>query len=153
MILGVQTSILAVVRPLGGVIDLVALGAVMCGLIAGPRRGARAALLFGFGFDLLIATPFGIKGMAYGLAAFAVGLLPPEPIRNVKFLVPFIGAGGAALATLGEGIIAAIFGRPEALSRDLLAAIVVTAATGFVVGPFMHRAIKWAMMSADRPRL
>jgi rod shape-determining protein MreD len=116
-VLGVQTSLLAEVRPFGGIVDLVALLAAMTGLVAGPRRGARAAFLFGVGFDLLIATPFGIKGLAYGLSAFAVGMLPAEPIRNLRFLVPIIAAGGAALATLTEGVVAAIFGRSEAISR------------------------------------
>jgi rod shape-determining protein MreD len=152
-VLGVQTSLLAEVRPFGGIVDLVALLAAMTGLVAGPRRGARAAFLFGVGFDLLIATPFGIKGLAYGLSAFAVGMLPAEPIRNLRFLVPIIAAGGAALATLTEGVVAAIFGRSEAISRDLLAAIVVTSTTAFLLAPFVVRMVRWAMMAGDRPRL
>jgi rod shape-determining protein MreD len=151
-VLGVQTSFLSEVRPFGGVVDIVAVLAAVTGLIAGPRRGARAGFMFGIGFDLLIATPFGIKGLAYGLAAFAVGLLPDEPITNVRFLVPMIAAGGAALAVLAEGIVAAIFGRGEAFSRDLFAAMIVSAAVGALLGPVAKRAVRWAMMGADRAR-
>lgn len=152
-ILGIQTSFLSEVRPFGGIVDLVAVLAAVTGLIAGPRRGARAAFVFGICFDLLIATPFGIKGLAYGLAAFAVGMLPAEPIQNLRFLVPIIAAGGAAMATLTEAVVAGIFGRAEAISRDLLAAMVVTAATAFVLAPVLVRMVRWAMMTADRPRL
>ncbi len=152
-VLGVQASFLSEVRPFGGIIDLVAILAAVTGLIVGPRRGARAAFVFGIGFDLLIATPFGIKGLAYGLAAFAVGILPAEPIQNLRFLIPIIVAGGAGMATLTEAIVAGIFGRGEAISRDLLAAMIVTAATGFVLAPVLVRMVRWAMMTADRPRL
>ena len=150
--LGVQTSLLAQVRPFGGIVDLLALLAAMAGLIAGPRRGARAAFMFGIGFDLLIATPFGIKGLSYGLAAFAVGMLPDEPIVNVRFLVPMTAAGGAALAVLTEGVVATVFGRSGALSRDLLASIIVTSAVAALLAPPMKRTVRWAMMSADRAR-
>jgi rod shape-determining protein MreD len=151
-LLGVQTSFLSEVRPFGGIVDIVAVLAAVTGLIAGPRRGARAGFMFGIGFDLLIATPFGIKGLAYGLAAFVIGTLPDEPITNVRLLVPMVAAGGTALAVLIEGVAAAIFGRPEAFSRDLLASIVVSAAVGALLGPLMKRLVRWAMMGADRAR-
>ena len=150
--LGIQTSFLSQVRPFGGIVDLMALLAAVAGLIAGPRRGARAGFMFGIGFDLLIATPFGIKGLSYGLAAFAVGLLPDEPIVNVRFLVPMTAAGGAALAVLTEGTVAAVFGRGEAFSRDLIASMVVTAAVAAVLAPPMKRVVRWAMMAGDRAR-
>ena len=151
--LGVQTSFLSAVRPFGGLIDLIAILAAICGLIAGPLRGARAAFLFGLCFDLLIATPFGIKALAYGLGAFAIGSLPDEPITNVRFLVPLTSAAGAAIAVLLEGLLAAIFGRSEAFSRDLFASMAVTGALAALIAPVMKRIVRWAMMSADRARL
>lgn len=153
VVLGVQSSILSEVRPFGGIIDLVAILAVVAGLVAGPRRGGRAAFVFGLVFDLLIATPFGIKGLAYGLAAVSIGLLPAEPISNLKFLTSIICASGAALATLMEGVVAAIFGRSEALSRDLLASMAVTAVLAALLGPLLLRVMRWAMMAADRGRI
>jgi rod shape-determining protein MreD len=153
LVLAIQTSLLAEVRPFGGVIDLVAMFAVLAGVVAGPMRGGRAGLLFGICFDLQIATTFGIKALAYGLVAMAIGAVAIEPVRTMRTLIPLVTAGGTALAVMVEALIAGIFGRGEALSRDLLAAMATSAAVAFLSAPFFVKAVRWAMLVAERPRL
>jgi rod shape-determining protein MreD len=57
VVLMLQTTLLAEVRPFGASVDLALLLAVCAGAAAGPVRGARAGLIIGFVLDLLLTKP------------------------------------------------------------------------------------------------
>lgn len=153
VVLGVQTSTLSELRVGHTVIDLVALLAVGAGIVAGPQRGGRIAFFIGFGFDLLLPTPFGVKSLVYGLTGFLAGLLPADPIENVRVVRIGAMAGMCAGLAFAEGPIAAMFGEAQAVSFALLTATAVGAVVGATLGPITLRVARWALMAGDQARI
>jgi cell shape-determining protein MreD len=153
IVLSVQTTILAQVRPFSVVIDIAAVFAMAAGLIAGPRRGLRVAFLLGVVFDLLVGTSFGLKPLAYSIVAFAVSLLPYEQILSVRLLAPLTLGVASGVAAMLEILLAALSGRENIVSLRVFVVFAVVAIADFVLAPLAVRTMRWSLMVGDRPRL
>ena len=152
LVLGVQTSTLARMRPGGSIIDIVAMLAVAAGIVAGPQRGARAGFMLGLAFDSQLQSPFGIKALTYGLAAFAAGMLPTEPLNNVRWVRAGAMAVAGAVVALGEMVIAAVFGQDQAVTLRGALGIPIGAIVGLLLGPLAIRVMRWTLMAGDHDR-
>ena len=74
LLAGAQAGLGTVWRPLGVKPDLVLLGVVTIGLLAGPRQALWAALIGGLFLDLLSVLPIGTHMLALSLAALVTAL-------------------------------------------------------------------------------
>ena len=107
----------------------------------------------GLGFDLLLPTPFGVKALTYGLTGFLAGMVPTDPVNDVRIVRIGVVAGFCAALGFAEGPVAAVFGQPEAVSFHLITAAIVGAIVGGALGPIALRVVRWALMAGDRPRI
>ncbi len=109
----IQVAIFPHLRLAGRVPDLGLVLAVAVAFDHGPEAGAIVGFLAGVGFDLFLATPLGLSGLAYALTAYAVGVLQGGVLRTPRWFTPVIGAVSglaAGLLFVGVGVLAGVDG-------------------------------------------
>ena len=61
VLLAIQTTLFADMKPFGETVDLMVLASVATGVVGGSQFGALAGFIFGVAFDLVLETPFGMS--------------------------------------------------------------------------------------------
>jgi len=100
VLLTIQTSWMAELRPFGTPGDLMLLLTIAAGMAAGPVRGATVGFIAGVAMDLVLLTPFGLSSLAYLGVGYAVGAIHDGVLRSapwipvvVAFVVSALGIG------------------------------------------------------------
>jgi rod shape-determining protein MreD len=75
IVISLQTTLFAEMRPFGVAAQLVLLFAVVSGSIYGSTIGALTGLIAGLMCDFILPTPVGLTSLALGLAGATAGLL------------------------------------------------------------------------------
>ncbi len=86
VVLTVQTTWLADLRPFGVTGDLLLLLAVAAGLVAGPERGAVVGFIAGMAMDLVLLTPFGLSALTYLAVGYVVGTVHAGVLRSAPWI-------------------------------------------------------------------
>ncbi|MFP5322490.1 MAG: rod shape-determining protein MreD [Acidimicrobiia bacterium] len=107
LLLTVQTTWLADLRPFGETGDLLLLLAIAAGMAGGPERGAVVGFVAGIGMDLLLLTPFGLSSLTYLAVGYAVGTVHDGVLRSapwIPLVVTFVATalGIAFYVVLGQ---------------------------------------------------
>lgn len=92
-----QIAIVADLRIVGAVGDLMLVVTVAAALTGGPDRGATYGFVAGLIFDLVLDSPFGLSALTYAVIGYGVGLLCGVLFRPTGWW-PLAVAAGAALA-------------------------------------------------------
>ena len=100
LLLTLQTTWMADLRPFGTPGDLLLLLTVAAGMASGPVRGATVGFVAGLAMDLVLLTPFGLSSLAYLAVGYAVGTIHDGVLRSapwipvvVAFVVSALGIG------------------------------------------------------------
>ena len=130
LVLTVQTTWMADLRPFGAPGDLLLLLAIAGGLVGGPLRGAIVGFAAGMAMDLVLLTPFGLSALTYLAVGYAVGAFHGGVLRSAPwipvvatFLASIVGIGFFVL--LGE-IFGQSFRIPELPTVVLVTAVINT---------------------------
>ena len=75
IVISLQTTLFAELRPFGVAAQLVLLFVVVSGSINGSTIGALTGLIAGLMYDFVLPTPVGLTSLALGLAGATAGLL------------------------------------------------------------------------------
>jgi rod shape-determining protein MreD len=146
VVVTLQTTLFVQMRPFGVVIDLLVGVAVVTGVCAGPEAGIMAGFVFGAAIDLLLTTPFGLSGLAYGLAAFLIGLLKSTiTMGQVWWLTASLVLAGSALGVGLYLVFGALTGQQGWIRPQMITEIVLSAGVAAVLSPITVRTQRWAM--------
>jgi rod shape-determining protein MreD len=148
--LAIQTGIVASIRPFDVTPDLMLLLAIASGLALGPERGAIVGAAVGFGFDLVLSTPFGLSALVYGLAAFAVGLVSPSSLRVSKWVPVFLTAMASAAAIVVYALLGSMFGLERAFTLRLVPTVFVVSVVNAALALPAVAVVRWAMHADER---
>lgn len=126
VLLTVQTTWLADLRPFGVVGDLMLLLAIAGGMAAGPVRGATVGFAAGLALDFVLLTPFGLTALAYLAVGYVVGSVHDGVLRSAPWIpvvVTFVAsaAGIVFYVILGQ-LVGQQFRLPELPSIVLVTA-------------------------------
>jgi rod shape-determining protein MreD len=156
LVLTVQTTWLAELRPFGAPGDLLLLLAIAAGMAGGPVRGATVGFVAGMAMDLVLLTPFGLSALTYLAVGYAVGTIHDGVLRSAPWIpvvVAFLAsiAGVVFFVVLGQ-LVGQQFRLPEltrvvAVTAVLNAVLVVPAL--FLTG-WIEKAAPDRMMGALR---
>lgn len=107
LLLTVQTTWLADIRPFGETGDLLLLLAIAAGMAGGPVRGAVVGFVAGIAMDLVLLSPFGLSSLTYLAVGFVVGTVHDGVLRSapwIPVLVTFLASafGIVFLVMLGQ---------------------------------------------------
>ena len=86
VVLTVQTTWLAELRPFGETGDLLLLLAIGAGMAGGPMRGAVVGFIAGIAMDLVLLTPFGLSALTYLAVGYVVGLVHDGVLRSAPWI-------------------------------------------------------------------
>ena len=107
VLLTVQTTWLADLRPFGETGDLLLLLAIAAGMAGGPQRGAAVGFIAGMAMDLILLTPFGLSSLTYLAVGYVVGTVHDGVLRSapwIPVLVTFLASvvGVVFFVVLGQ---------------------------------------------------
>jgi rod shape-determining protein MreD len=94
-----QIAIVADLRVVGAVGDLMLLVTVAAALTGGPDRGATYGFVAGLAFDLVLDSPFGLSALTYAVIGYGVGLVCVGLFRPTGWWTPAVAAAAALVAT------------------------------------------------------
>ena len=93
-----QVALFPQLRLLGVVPDLGLLFAMAIAWYDGSETGALFGFFVGSAYDLFLATPLGMSGLAYALCAWNLGLATGTIARRSRLLAAGIGFAGGLLS-------------------------------------------------------
>lgn len=86
LVLTVQTTWLADLRPFGETGDLLLLLAIAGGMAGGPVRGAIVGFAAGIAMDLVLLSPFGLSPLTYLAVGYVVGTVHDGVLRSAPWI-------------------------------------------------------------------
>jgi rod shape-determining protein MreD len=107
-----QIGIVADLRIVGAVGDLMLVVTVAAALTGGPDRGATYGFFAGLIFDLVLDSPFGLSALTYAVVGYAVGLVCGVLFRPTGWWPLAVGAVAALVATVFYTGIGHLIGSP-----------------------------------------
>ncbi len=123
LLLAVQTTWLADLRPFDVPGDVLLLFAIAGGMAAGPVRGATIGFIAGLALDFVLLTPFGLTALSYLAVGYVVGTVHDGVLRSAPWIpvvVTFVAtAAGIALYVILGQLLGQQF-RAENLPRIVL---------------------------------
>jgi rod shape-determining protein MreD len=146
VLLALQTTMLAELRPFGVSADIM-LGASVCaGIVAGAEQGAMVGFVYGVMFDLLLVSPLGLSAFAYGIAAFSVGalkaLITVGQAWWLTVMLIIAGSGGGIVLFAFSG---ALIGQQGWVRLHLVGDVLVIGGVNALIGLPLSALMKWAL--------
>lgn len=145
LMLGLQVSIFAHLRPFGIAPDLLLTAAVVGGVMGGPDYGAKNAFAAGLLLDLVVPGVFGLAAGVYGLFGYGVGAaaraLDPDDPR----VLPALAGVASFLATCAYGLGLGVLGSEQFVSQGLVWTSLGVAAYSIVLARFVRNGYSWVL--------
>jgi rod shape-determining protein MreD len=145
VLLAVQTTICADMKPLGETVDLMLLMSVASGVVGGSQSGALAGFVLGIAFDLVLVTPFGASSLVYGLVGFAAGYTQSLTFQPTWYLQSGFVAAGSALGVFGLAIVQQVVGPRGPLASSLVQTALVVGIANGLLAPLAMPVQRWCL--------
>jgi rod shape-determining protein MreD len=145
VLLALQTTVFADLRPAGISLQVVLALAAAAGAAGGPQKGALAGFVLGLLFDLNVGTPLGSSSISMGLGGFIAGYVTAITVRPPWWLAAIFTGVGAAAGEAAVPAIRAFVGEDHPIGMHQVLAVGVVAAGAFVLSPVFVPVGRWCM--------
>ena len=142
-VLGLQTTIVADMRPFDVTLQLMLLLGAASGAIAGPERGALAGFLFGLFFDMTLTTPLGLAALSCGLAGYVAGYVQSITVTPPWWLSALFVGLGSAVGELAFPLAQSVVGKEGWVQGRLFVVVPVVAVANLILAPLAVPAARW----------
>ena len=145
IVISLQTTLFAELRPFGVAAQLVLLFVVVSGSINGSTIGALTGLIAGLMYDFVLPTPVGLTSLALGLAGATAGLLVYF-YREPTWWMRLITIGVVSL--LGEvyyPLAQTVVGLDGWLQFRIIKVAIVVAVCNLVLSPIAIFVCRWTL--------
>lgn len=152
LLLALQVSIFAHLRPFGVAPDALLVAAIVGGIAGGPDFGARHGFAAGLLLDLVMPGPFGLAAGVYGTMGYATGFFARSVDSQDPRVVPILSGFVSFLATLVYGFGLGVLGSEQFVEFRLVwVAFAVSVYSVLLVFPvqFLY---SWVLRSNTTPR-
>jgi rod shape-determining protein MreD len=143
VVLCIQTTIVTDLKPFGATADLMLLGATSAGVAGGAQRGALAGFIYGFLFDLVLVSPFGISPLVYGLAGFMAGYVHTITVDPTWWLSSLAVAASSAAGVIGVAFVGTFVGLDGLIHPDLVKTAIVVGVINGLLAPLVMPVQRW----------
>lgn len=147
VLLTIQTTWLADLRPFGVVGDLLLLLAIAGGMAAGPVRGATVGFAAGLALDFVLLTPFGLTALTYLAVGYAVGTVHDGVLRSAPWIPVVVTFVASAAGIVLYVILGQLVGQQFRLP-DLTRIVLVTATMNAILSFPVLFAMRWVEKAA-----
>ncbi len=145
LLLALQTTLFAEVRPAGVALQLMLGFAAAAGVAGGPERGMLAGFVCGLLFDLGAGSPLGSSSITMGLAGLVAGSVAFLNI-DVHWWLAMIFVGiGAAVGEFAVPVLRLVIGETEVFTPQLLTVVPVVAAAAAIMSPALVPLGRWCL--------
>lgn len=141
----VQLAVFVDVRVFGVAPELLALVAVLAGMLAGPERGATVAFGAGLLWDVWLPTPLGVAAMSFAIVAFAVGSVEAGLFNDSRLQLSALAFLGTFAAVVGYALLGEVVGARGLVDVELLRVALIAGVLNGLIAPVMLRPMRWAM--------
>ncbi len=145
VVLTVQTTWLAELRPFGVTGDLLLLVTIGAGLVAGPLRGAVVGFIAGMAIDLVLLTPLGLSALAYLAVGYVVGAVHAGVLRSAPWIPVVVALVATALGIVFYVILGQLVGQHFRVPSLPRIVVVTSLMNALLVFPAM-----WVMSWIER---
>lgn len=145
IVLSVQTTLFAEVRPFGFAVQFIAIFVASVGCTHDLQTGALVGLISGLMYDAVLATPLGISALVFGaLGALAAFLM--QPFRDPTWWLRLLAI--SVVAAFGEvlmPVVKSVVGLNGWLNIRILGAALVTFFGALVVSAPLVPVSRWTL--------
>jgi rod shape-determining protein MreD len=145
MLLALQKTIFADMRPAGVVLQVMLAFAAAAGAAGGSERGATAGFLLGLMFDLGTGGPLGSSSITMGLAGFVAGYVALINIERQWWLAAIFVAVGSAVGELCVPVVRSFIGDANVYSERLFTIVPLVALAAAVASPLLVPVSRWCL--------
>jgi rod shape-determining protein MreD len=145
MLLALQKTIFADMRPAGVVLQVMLAFAASAGAAGGSERGATAGFLLGLMFDLGTGGPLGSSSITMGLAGFVAGYVALINIERQWWLAAIFVAVGSAVGELCVPVVRSFIGDANVYSERLFTIVPLVALAAAVASPLLVPISRWCL--------
>ena len=143
--LTLQITLFTQVRLFGVAPELLALVAILAGMIAGSQRGSLIAFVSGLTWDVYLATPLGLSAISFTLVAYAVSSVDQGLIRDTRAQMLAIVFGGTAASIGLYAIMGELMGQGDLVSWHLVRVMLVASAMNALLSIPVAPVMRWAV--------
>jgi rod shape-determining protein MreD len=118
----------------------------------GASRGAIVGFAAGLVAELFLSDRFGIVGLSWAVAGFAVGTVSENLARASKLADALLVGSGAAAAVLFHALTSTLFGQNYLSDPYLVRIVGIVAGTSAVLAPLALPISRWCGSTTDRVR-
>lgn len=145
LLLSLQTTVFADVRPAGVALQLMTAFAAAVGVAGGPERGMLAGFVCGVLFDLGTGGPLGSSAITMGVAGMVAGSVAFLRIEIEWWVAAGFVALGAAVGELAVPVVRTFIGDDDVFSAHLWTIVPVVALAAAVMSPVLVPAGRWCL--------
>lgn len=145
MLLALQKTIFADMRPAGVALQVILAFAAAAGAAGGSERGATVGFVLGLMFDLGTGGPLGSSSITMGLAGYVAGYVALINIERQWWLAAIFVAVGSAVGELGVPIVRSFVGDANVYSNRLYTVVPLVAFAAAVVSPLLVPVSRWCL--------
>jgi len=145
VLVAVQTTLAADMRPFGVSVQVVLAFAAAAGAASDADRGAAAGFVVGLLYDLVIGTPIGATALTMAVAGHVAGLGRRFRVEPVWWILAVFTAVGALV---GEGLVPVVrlfIGEADPVGWRIAAVLPTVTVAAAMLSPVMVPAARWAL--------
>ena len=145
MLLALQNTIFADMRPAGVALQIMLGFAAAAGAAGGSERGATAGFVLGLMFDLGTGGPLGSSSITMGIAGFVAGYVALINLEHQWWLAAIFVAFGSAIGELGVPVVRSFIGDANVYSGRLYTVVPLVALAAAVASPVLVPVSRWCL--------
>ena len=145
LLLSLQTTVFADVRPFGVVLQILLAFSAAAGAAGGPERGMIAGFVLGLVFDLGTGAPLGSSSVTMGLAGMVAGSVAYLNIDVHWWLAAIFVALGSSVGELAVPAVRYMVGQTNVFSDELFTIVPVVAVGAALLSPLFVPMSRWCL--------
>jgi rod shape-determining protein MreD len=147
LLLAVQTTWLADLRPFGVPGDLLLLLAIAGGMAAGPVRGATVGFIAGIALDFVLLTPFGLTALTYLVVGYVVGTVHDGVLRSAPWIPVVVTFVASAAGIVFYVVLGQLVGQQFRVANLPRIVLVTSTMNALLAFPALH-VMRWVEKAA-----
>lgn len=145
VVLALQRTIFAELRPGGVAVQVVLALAAAAGAAGGSQKGALAGFVLGVMYDLSSNQPLGSSAITMGLGGFAAGYVSSITIDPQWWLAALFTGLGAAVGEAAVPVVRAFIGEDQLVGAHYGVTVAIVAAGAMVLSPILVPIGRWCV--------
>ena len=147
-----QLTVFVEVRVAGVAPELLALMAVLAGLLVGARRGSVIAFWAGLLWDVYLSTPLGLAAASFAMVAYALGSVTEDLYHDTRIQTAVLAFVGTAASVTVYALLGEVVGQRGLVDDSLVRIVLVSSALNALLSLVAAPAMRWALGVARERR-